>query len=799
MKLSESWLREWVNPELSTADLVEQITMAGLEVDAVDGVAGEFSGVVVGEIVGCEQHPDADKLRVCQVAGNGSEVLQVVCGAPNARVGIKIPFATVGAVLPPGADGKPFKIKKAKLRGVESFGMLCGQTELEVGEDDSGLFELAADAPVGTDLREYLKLDDNCIEVDLTPNRSDCLSMKGIARDVGVLNRLPVTEPVIESVAPVIDDTVAVELNAGAACSRYAGRIIRGVDVSKPTPLWMVERLRRAGIRSIDAVVDVTNYVLLEQGQPMHAFDLNTLEGGVQARMAEAGEKLTLLDGQEVELNADTMVIADSIKAVAMAGIMGGEATAVTDKTQDILLESAFFDPIAISGRARSYGLHTDSSHRFERGVDFQLQEVAIERATQLLIDIVGGQPGPVVVKENEHVPSGRKVSLRRERILKGLGFDMADEEVVDILNRLGLETLETSDNGWTFAVPSYRFDISIEEDLLEELARVYGYNNLPVTTMAVPQHIRSDDESTLELGQLRSNLVTRGYEEAICYSFVDEGLLKQFEPAAQPVPLQNPISADMGVMRTSLWPGLVSALKYNLNRQQSRVRLFETGLRFVSEDATVAKLVQTPMVAGVVYGGLNDESWHGKAQNVDFYDIKADVEALIALTGQADTFSFVAGKHSALHPGQTAEIRKNGEKVGYVGALHPQLQQQLGLSGATFVFEIEQSALLEAKIPAFKPLSKFPEVRRDIAVIVDQSVAVTDLQNAAKAAAGTYLEELKVFDVYVGKGIDSQRKSVALGLTFQHPSRTLTEDEINTSMDVVVKALEDAFNASLR
>ncbi|BFM16472.1 phenylalanine--tRNA ligase subunit beta [Maricurvus nonylphenolicus] len=799
MKLSESWLREWVNPELPTADLVEQITMAGLEVDAVDGVAGEFSGVVVGEIVGCEQHPDADKLRVCQVAGNGDEVLQVVCGAPNARVGIKIPFATVGAVLPPGADGKPFKIKKAKLRGVESFGMLCGQTELEVGEDDSGLFELAADAPLGADLREYLKLDDNCIEVDLTPNRSDCLSMKGIARDVGVLNRLPVTEPAIEPVAPVIDDTVAVELNAGAACARYAGRVIRGVDVSKPAPLWMVERLRRAGIRSIDAVVDVTNYVLLEQGQPMHAFDLNTLEGGVQARMAEAGEKLTLLDGQEVELNTETMVIADSVKAVAMAGIMGGEATAVTDKTQDILLESAFFDPIAISGRARSYGLHTDSSHRFERGVDFQLQEAAIERATQLLIDIVGGQPGPVVVKENEHVPSDRKVSLRRERILKGLGFDMADEEVLDILNRLGLETLETTDTGWTFAVPSYRFDISIEEDLLEELARVYGYNNLPVTTMAVPQHIQTDDESTLELGQLRSNLVTRGYEEAICYSFVDEGLLKQFEPAAQPVPLQNPISADMGVMRTSLWPGLVSALKYNLNRQQSRVRLFETGLRFVSEDATVAKLVQTPMVAGVVYGGLNDESWHGKAQNVDFYDIKADVEALIALTGQTDAFSFAAGKHSALHPGQTAEIFKNGEKVGYVGALHPQLQQQLGLSGATFVFEIEQSALLEAKIPAFNPLSKFPEVRRDIAVIVDQSVAVTDLQNAAKEAAGTYLEELKVFDVYVGKGIDSQRKSVALGLTFQHPSRTLTEDEINTSMDVVVKALEDAFNASLR
>ncbi len=799
MKLSESWLREWVNPELSTADLVEQITMAGLEVDALESVAGEFSGVVVGEIVGCEQHPDADKLRVCQVTGNGEDTVQVVCGAPNARVGIKIPFASVGAVLPPGPDGKPFKIKKAKLRGVESFGMLCGQTELEVGDDDAGLFELAADAPVGSDLREYLRLNDNCIEVDLTPNRSDCLSMKGIARDVGVLNRLPVTEPVIEPVAPSIDDAVAVELNAGEACARYVGRVLRGVDVSKPSPLWMQERLRRAGIRSIDAIVDVTNYVLLEQGQPMHAFDLNTLEGGVQARMAEQGEKLALLDGQEIELNADTLVIADSVKAVAMAGIMGGEATAVTASTQDILLESAFFNPISIAGRARSYGLHTDSSHRFERGVDFQLQEIAIERATQLLLEIVGGQAGPVVVKENEHVPSDRKVTLRRERILKGLGFDMADTEVVDILTRLGLGVLETTDAGWVFSVPSYRFDISIEEDLLEELARVYGYNNLPITSMAVPMVIESDDEGTLELSQLRGNLVARGFEEAICYSFVDESLLKQFEPDAQPVPLQNPISADMGVMRTSLWPGLVSALKYNLNRQQSRVRLFETGLRFVSPDASVAKLVQTPMIAGVIYGGLNDESWHGKPQAVDFYDLKADVESLLAQGGQADSFSFAPAKHSALHPGQTAEICKDGQRVGLLGALHPQLQQQLGLATSAFVFEIEQSALLEAAIPAFNPLSKFPEVRRDIAVIVDQTVAVADLQNAAQKAAGSYLEELKVFDVYVGKGIDSQRKSVALGLTFQHPSRTLTEDEINTSMDVVVKALEDAFNASLR
>ncbi|GAA5317623.1 MAG: phenylalanine--tRNA ligase subunit beta [Candidatus Pelagadaptatus aseana] len=798
MKLSESWLREWVNPELSTADLVEQITMAGLEVDGVEAVAGEFSGVIVGEILEAEQHPDADKLRVCKVAG-GDEVAQVVCGAPNARPGIKIPFATVGAVLPPGEDGKLFKIKKAKLRGVESFGMLCAQTELQLGDDDDGLWELPSDAPVGTCLREYLSLNDSAIEIDLTPNRSDCLSVKGIARDVGVLNRLAVTEPNIEPVAATIEETVTVNLNAEAACSRYAGRVIRNVDVSKPSPLWMQERLRRADIRSIDAVVDVTNYVLLELGQPMHAFDLNTLQGSVQARMAEQGEKLTLLDGQEIELNADTLVIADDSQAVAMAGIMGGEPTSVTAQTKDIFLESAFFDPIAIAGRARSYGLHTDSSHRFERGVDYKLQEQAVERATQLLMDIVGGQPGPLTVVEHEHKPTDRLVSLRRERILSGLGFDMADDDVVDILTRLGLNLQSSDDNSWTFEVPSYRFDISIEADLLEELARVYGYNNLPVTSMAVPMHIESDDEGTLELGDLRSALVERGYEEAICYSFVDEGLLKSFEPEAQPVPLQNPISQDMSVMRTSLWPGLVSALQYNLNRQQSRGRLFETGLRFVSEDATVAKLVQTPMMAGVIYGGLNEESWHGKPQAVDFYDAKADVEALIGKTGQPERFSFAVGKHPALHPGQTAEVRCDGKAVGIVGTIHPQLQKKLGLSQPAFMFEIEQSALMDAKVPVFEPLSKFPEVRRDIAVVVDQTVAVADLQNLVEKQAGSYLQDLKVFDVYVGKGIDPQRKSIALGLTFQHPSRTLNEDEINASMDVVVKSLEDEFNAALR
>jgi len=799
MKISESWLREWVSPNLTTEDLVEQITMAGLEVDAVEPVAGEFSGVVVGEILEAEQHPDADKLRVCKVAGNGDEICQVVCGAPNARPGIKIPFATVGALLTPGEDGKPFKIKKAKLRGVESFGMLCAQTELQLGDDNDGIWELAADAPVGADLRDYLSLDDQCIEVDLTPNRSDCLSVKGIARDVGVLNRLAVTEPTINPVAATIEDTLQVELQAGEACSRYVGRIIRDVDVSKPSPLWMQEKLRRAGVRSIDAIVDVTNFVLLEQGQPMHAFDLSKLSGTVKARMAEDGENLTLLDGQEVELKSDTLVIADSDKAVAMAGIMGGEETAVTTDTKDIFLESAFFHPVSIAGRARNYGLHTDSSHRFERGVDYELQEAAIERATQLLLDIVGGQPGPLTVVENEHKPAERQVTLRRERILSGLGFSMDDDEVIDILERLGLKMTVKADSGWRFSVPSYRFDIDIEEDLLEELARVYGYNRLPTTSLNADLSIAIQREASVGLSAVRSQLMARGYEEAIAYSFVEPKLLQLFDPEATPVELQNPISADMAVMRTTLWPGLVCALQHNLNRQQSRVRLFETGQRFIPQGEGVANLKQEPMLAGLIYGPREGENWTGNSENVDFFDLKGDLESVLELMADNASFSFESAKHPALHPGQTAALSRNGEQVGIIGALHPQLQKELGLSQPAYLFELTQASVGEAKLPSFEPLSKFPEVRRDIAVIVDQSVAVTGLEKAIKSTAGDYLSELKVFDVYVGKGIDPHRKSIALGLTFQHPSRTLTEDEINASMDAVVKSLEETFNASLR
>lgn len=787
MKVSESWLREWVSPNISTEELVEQLTMAGLEVDALEAAAGDFSKVVVGEIVSIEQHPDADKLRVCQVAGGEEELTQVVCGAPNARAGIKIPFALVGAKLP-----GDFKIKKAKLRGAESKGMLCAQAELKCGDDDDGIWELPSDAPVGTCLREYLSLDDQIIEVDLTPNRGDCLSMQGIARDVGVLNRAPVTPPQMPAVEADTKETLEVSLEAKDACPRYLGRVIRGVDLSKPSPLWMQEKLRRAGLRSIDAVVDVTNYVLLELGQPLHAFDMQKLKGSIHVRQSTAGEKLTLLDGQEVELTENTLLICDSTGPVAMAGIMGGESTAVSTQTADVFLECAYFDPIAIAGRARSYGLHTDASHRYERGVDYQLQEKAIERATELLLAVVGGKVGPTNVTElADHVPAERKVELRRQKIESGLGFSMADEEVVDILTRLGLHLVENTDAGWVFTVPSYRFDIAIEADLLEELARVYGYNRLPTTSLEAEITILPRNESKVGVPALRQQLVAQGFQEAICYSFIDCELQKVFNPNEAPIELKNPISADMAVMRTSLWPGLVQALQHNLKRQQSRAKLFETGLSFHSLEK------QVPMLAGLMYGSKLPEGWSAKTEELDFFDLKGVVEGLLDITSK--DFRFVAAEHSALHPGQCAAVELNGQKVGYLGALHPQIQQELGINQSVYLFEIEQSALAEARLPAFDPLSKFPEVRRDLALLVARETTADALLGGVKAAAGEHLVDLKVFDVYTGKGIDAERKSIALGLTYQHPSRTLTEEEINSSVDAVVKRLEDELGASLR
>ena len=792
MKFSEQWLRGWVNPQVSRDELVARLSMAGLEVDSVTPAAGQFSGIVVGEILATEQHPDADKLRVCQVS-NGQETFQVVCGAPNARPGIKIPFAMIGAELP-----GDFKIKKAKLRGVESFGMLCSAAELQISEENDGLLELASDAPVGEDIRQYLSLDDASIEIGLTPNRGDCLSIAGLARDVSALYDVPVTRPLVPAVAAAHDEVRPVEVQAPAACPRYLGRVIRNVDLSKPTPLWMVERLRRSDVRSIDAAVDITNYVMLELGQPMHAFDLAEINGGIRVRMAEEGEKLVLLDGQEVALRADTLVIADHTRALAIAGVMGGEHSGVdTAKTRDLFLESAFFEPISVAGKARSYGLHTDASHRYERGVDSQLAREAMERATALLLEVVGGEAGPIVEAVSEqHLPSIAPVTLRAERIAQMLGMEMDPAQVEQLLNNLGLATQADGAGQWTVNVPSHRFDISLEVDLIEELARLYGYNNLPVRYPQARLAPQARLETRGELPNLRRLLVARGYQEAITYSFIDPKLFELFSPGVEPLLLANPISSDMAAMRASLWPGLVKAVQHNLNRQQDRVRLFESGLRFVGQ---LGNLAQEPMIAGVVTGSRLPEGWANGRDTIDFFDVKADVEALLGYSGALDDFTFVAGKHPALHPGQTAEIQREGKVVGYLGALHPELAKALDLDRQVFVFELVLADVVEGRLPKFSELSKFPETRRDLALIAGRDVASQDVLDVIRDNAGEWLTDLRLFDVYQGKGIDPDRKSLAVGLTWQHPSRTLNDDEVNTTLHTILTSLEQRLNTTLR
>ncbi|MBN0977196.1 phenylalanine--tRNA ligase subunit beta [Pseudomonas hygromyciniae] len=791
MKFSEQWLRGWVSPQVNRDELVARLSMAGLEVDSVTPAAGVFSGVVVGEVLSTEQHPDADKLRVCQVS-NGAETFQVVCGAPNVRPGLKIPFAMIGAELP-----GDFKIKKAKLRGVESNGMLCSQAELQVGEGNDGLMELPTDAPVGQDIRVYLDLEDASIEVDLTPNRGDCLSLAGLAREVGALYNAPVTRPVVAAVPAVHDEVRQIEVLAPHACPRYLGRVIRNVDLSKPTPLWMVERLRRGDVRSIDAAVDITNYVMLELGQPLHAFDLAEINGGIRVRMAEEGEKLVLLDGQEVTLRSDTLVIADHSRALAIAGVMGGEHSGVSATTRDVFLESAFFDQIAVAGKARSYGLHTDASHRYERGVDWQLAREAMERATGLLLEITGGEAGPIIEAVSEqHLPSIAPVTLRAQRVEQMLGLVIEEAEIVRLLTGLGLGISADGAGQWRVEVPSHRFDISLEVDLIEELARLYGYNRLPVRYPQARLAPQPKAEARAHLPELRRLLVARGYQEAVTYSFIDPKQFELFNPGVEPLLLANPISNDMAAMRSSLWPGLVKALSHNLNRQQDRVRMFESGLRFVGQ---LDGLKQEPMLAGVVCGSRLPEGWAQGRDPVDFFDVKADVEAVLGFAGALDAFTFVPGSHPALHPGQTARIEREGRLVGFVGAIHPELSKTLGLDRPVFVFELVLAEVASGKMPKFSELSRFPEVRRDLALVADRDVAASAVLEVIRENAGEWLTDLRLFDVYQGKGIDPHRKSLAVGLTWQHPSRTLNDDEVNTTTQNILTSLEQRLNATLR
>jgi len=791
MRFSEAWLREWVNPGVTTQELADQLSMAGLEVDSIESAANEFTGIVVGEVLTREQHPDADKLSVCSVNIGAEEPSQIVCGAKNVAAGMRVPVATLGARLSPD-----FKIKKTKLRGVQSLGMICSASELGLTDSSDGILPLPKDAPIGMDIREYMGLDDQLIEVDLTPDRGDCLSLAGIAREVAVINRAALNIPAIDAVTAQIDDVFSVSVEAPSDCPRYLCRLVKGINPKAETPDWMVEKLRRGGVRAISPVVDITNYVLLELGQPMHGFDLAKIDGEIIVRMARSAEKLTMLDGSEATLREDTLVIADKAGPLAMAGIMGGEPSGVTDSTTDVLLESAFFAPLTIAGKARSYGLHTDSSHRFERGVDFELQHRAMERATGLMLEIVGGQAGSIteVVSESD-LPQRAPITLRRERVKRVLGVDVEDKMIVDILERLGMG-VEANGKGWQVSPPSVRFDMEIEVDLIEEIGRIYGYANIPASLASAPVSIAIRPENEFKVDKAKQTLVDRDYQEVITYSFISADMANLVRPGSEHILLANPISADMSVMRGSIWPGLLSTMQYNLARQQDRVRIFESGLTFVRTDG---ELVQDAKFAGAICGMAAPEQWGQGERKADFFDAKADVEALLTQLSDLTEFTFTAGEVSALHPGQTAIISRNGQEIGCLGMLHPALQAKLSLPGNVFLFEIDLAGVETGNIPAFTALSKFPAIRRDLAVVCDEKISSGDVLAVARKAAPALIRDIQLFDVYTGENIDSGLKSLALSLILQEKSHTLTDQEVDEASAKVLEALDKELSAKLR
>jgi len=791
MRFSESWLREWVNPPIDTRTLADQLSMAGLEVDAVEPAAPPFSGVVIGRVESVIPHPDAEKLRVCSVQVGQGEPLQIICGASNVAPSMKVPVALVGAELP-----GELRIKRAKLRGVESFGMICSAKELGLAESSEGILPLPAEAPVGDDVRAWLGLDDACIEVDLTPDRGDCLSIAGLAREVAAINRLDLTTVVIEPVPATLDARFPVRLLAPEACPRYACRVIRGIDSRAETPLWMRERLRRSGIRAISAVVDVTNYVLMELGQPMHGFDLARLSGEIRVRLAEPGERLVLLGGEALTLSPDTLVIADASGPLALAGIMGGSASGVSADTRDVLLESAFFAPAAIAGKARRFGLHTDSSHRFERGVDPELQVRAIERATRLLLEIAGGEAGPVLDLASEsHRPRRDPLALRAERCERILGLPLPTETIGAILGRLGMEVVPEP-GGWRVTPPSARFDLVHEVDLIADIGRIHGYDRIPISHHPSAAFTKAPPESALDLDRLRLALVGRGFQEVITYSFVSPELQARLEPRSEGLRLANPISADLSVMRLSLWPGLLQTARYNQARQQERVRIFETGLRFVPGPDG---LRQEPGVGALVIGGVEAEQWGQPSRAADFFDLKADLEAILALGGAPERFRFVPGEHPAMHPGQTARIEVQGQLVGLIGMLHPGLVSELDLAGDAYLFELDLAALSTGVLPRFAPLSRYPAIRRDLALVLDDAIPFAAVEGCVRSALPDLLRDVRLFDVYAGGSIDSGRKSLALGLILQASSQTLTDDAVEEAVARVLNRLQTEFGARLR
>ncbi|MGB9130613.1 MAG: phenylalanine--tRNA ligase subunit beta [Thiobacillus sp.] len=780
MQFPESWLRNLVNPALDTPQLAHALTMAGLEVEAMVPAAPPFNNVVVAEILSAEKHPDADRLRVCQVDVGEASPVTIVCGAPNAAAGLKVPCARPGAKLP------GIEIKVAKVRGVESFGMLCSTKELGLEGAADGLMVLDAGAPVGEDFRTWLNLDDTLITLKLTPNRADCLSMQGLAREVGAITGAEVRLPQIFEPAQGTGDTVAVQVSAAEACPRYLARVVRGIDAQATTPRWMAERLERSGIRPLLAPVDITNYVLLELGQPMHAFDLSRLAGGIEVRMARPGETLALLNGQTAELAPDMLVIADANGPVALAGIMGGQPTSVEAPTRDVMLEAAFFAPAAIAGRSRRLGLSTDSSHRFERGVDFGATRQAMERATQLLLDICGGKAGPIT-EAVAALPRREPITLRLARLARVVGVEIDANEVVRGLVALGAG-VERQEDRLIVTPPSFRFDLAIEEDLIEEAVRLFGYDNIPAQPPAAPSRMLPQDETLLAEDTLRQMLVDLDYQEVITYSFVDPAWETALDADARPLPLANPLASQLSAMRTTLWGGLIETLRHNLNRQQTRVRIFELGRVYASQTEQPMKL------GGLVYGDVLPEQWGAPARRVDFFDLKGDLEQLLGHALESRR-----GAHPALHPGQCAEVWAEGRAIGWIGTLHPRLVQSFDLPAAPVLFELDSEVLAQRSLPRHATLSRFPLVRRDLAFVLDAHTPAGDLLAVLREAAVDAVRSIDVFDEYRGKGVPENQKSLAIRVVMQDTERTLTDQEVEDAVQKLVSAALRQCNASLR
>lgn len=792
MKLPLSWLRDWVSIPLPPAELASRLTLAGFEVEGIEAAAPAFSGVVVAEILEAVQHPQADKLRVCTVATGSGAPLQIVCGAPNARAGIKVALAQVGAVLP-----GDLKIKAAKLRGVESAGMLCSARELGLSTAHDGIIELPADAVLGRSLREQLDLDDCVIEVSIYPNRGDAMSVQGLAREVSALLRLPLTGPKLDEVPPTLSVTHPIVVDAPAAAPRFLGRVLQGLDNTRPTPGWMQERLRRAGLRPISPVVDITNYVMLELGQPMHAYERQRLMGAMHARLARAGETLTLLDGRTIALQPDILVIADEAQAIGLAGVMGGEGTSITEGATDVLLEVAYFSPDAIAGRGRRFGLQTDASQRFERGVDPAGQERAMARATALILEICGGTAGPVVVAGDAALcPKRPALSLRRSQFTRLVGAPLPDADIEQALRALQMQVVATGE-GWQVTPPSWRFDLNIEADLIEEAIRVIGYDRVPEVPAKLPQRFKRRPESQVDERVVLDALVARGYQEAIHYAFVDPAMQARLFPGSDPIRLANPIAADLAVMRTSLWPGLLKGAIENQRRQQDRVRLFELGAVF--EKAGKGSVRELRRVAGVALGPRLPEQWGVKAEEADFFDLKSDVTAILCLNNDMQSIEIIIEAIPCLHAGRAAVVKRDGIAIGWFGALHPQLVRELDLPAAPLLFELDLEAATRHAVPKAAPVSRFPQVRRDLSVTLPEATPLSALKARATVSAGSLLKDLRVFDVYQGPGIESGRKSIAFGLIFQDNDRTLKDDEADRLVAGIAADLKQFLDATLR